>query len=101
MEDLTKTDPVLSIELQLREVTTEQDLGETTAKMLLEEFKSHFELADEWAQEAKALVVTNETQLETMVKAGDLRKVVAKKRIDIEKMISLNIYKILHILLHK
>lgn len=68
----------------LQVIVQESGLEPTKAQVLLENFSGYFELAAEWETKAKALVVTNETQVAEMKMAREGRLFLRSKRIDVE-----------------
>jgi len=75
----------MSDENQLALIVSESGLDESKAAVLLENFQGFFELAGEWEQKAKVLVVTNESQVAEMKMAREGRLFLKEKRVAVEK----------------
>jgi len=73
----------MSDKLQL--IINDSGLETTKARVLLENFKDYFDIADEWETKAKAIVVTDEKQKPDMAMARVGRLFLRDKRIAIEK----------------
>ncbi len=72
------------MENQLQIIVKESGLEPTKAKFILEKFQDYFEVASEWEKKAKALVVTNESQVAEMEMARTGRLFLREKRIAVE-----------------
>jgi len=70
---------------KLQVIIQDSGLETTKARVLLENFKDYFDIADEWETKAKAIVVTNENQKPDMAMARIGRLFLREKRIAIEK----------------
>ena len=66
-------------------IVQQSGLETTKARHIMEQFERFFGVADEWELEAKALIVTDETQTEDMARARQGRLFLKNTRIDIEK----------------
>jgi len=73
------------MENQLVQVINESGLDKTKAQILLENFSNYFEIATEWENKAKALVVTSVEQKAEMKMAREGRLFLKEKRVNIEK----------------
>ena len=71
-------------ENQLQVIVQESGLEPSKAKYILEKFQDYFEVASEWEKKAKALVVTNESQVTEMEMARTGRLFLREKRIAVE-----------------
>lgn len=80
MKELEKTQ-----ENQLAVIINESGLEKTKAQILLDNFSGYFELASDWDQKAKTLIVTNENQVAEMKMAREGRLFLRDKRVAIEK----------------
>lgn len=69
----------------LQVIVRESGLEIAKAQFVLEKFQSYFEIAAEWEQKAKSIVVTNESQTAEMQMARVGRLFLRDKRIDVEK----------------
>lgn len=67
-------------------VIKEQGLKETQSKMLLDKFTGFFEEASKWEKEASAIVITDESQVEEMAKAREIRLALKNIRVNAEKV---------------
>lgn len=74
------------MENQLQKIVAESGLDTTKAQFMLEKFQGYFEIAAEWEQKAKAIVVTSETQTADMQMARVGRLFLRDKRIAVEKV---------------
>jgi hypothetical protein len=72
-------------ENQLVKIVTESGLDKTKSQVLLENFSNYFELAADWENKAKMLVITNISQIAEMKMADEGRKFLKQKRIEVEK----------------
>jgi len=70
---------------KLQVIINDSGLETTKARVLLENFKDYFDIADEWETKAKAIVVTDENQKPDMAMARVGRLFLRDKRIAIEK----------------
>lgn len=70
---------------QLVTIIQESGLEQSKAKFILDNFQKSFALADEWANKARAIVVTNENQKDDMKIARIGRLALREERIRIEK----------------
>jgi len=68
----------------LQVIVQESGLEPTKAQVLLDNFSGYFELASEWEQKAKMLVVTNESQVAEMKMAREGRLFLRSKRVEVE-----------------
>jgi hypothetical protein len=59
-------------------------LDTTKAKYLLEQFQDYFEIASDWERKARAITVTDESQIAEMKMAREGRLFLRAKRIDVE-----------------
>jgi fused signal recognition particle receptor len=71
---------------QLSIIVKDSGLVESKAKIILEKFQDAFELADEWANKARAIKVTSGDQLSEIECAREGRKVLQQKRLSIERI---------------
>jgi hypothetical protein len=69
---------------KLQIIVKESGLEITKANVILERFKDYFQIAGEWEQKAKNIVVTNETQKADMAMARVGRLFLRDKRLEIE-----------------
>lgn len=72
--------------MNLQMIIAESGLEISKAKTLLDQFQNFFELADQWELSAKTLVVSNDTDIETMAIAGKALVKVKEKIKEIEKV---------------
>jgi len=72
-------------ENQLAVIVKESNLPETKAKFILDRFTHYFNMADEWAKKAKAIIVTKPEQKAEMAMARAGRLFLRDQRIDVEK----------------
>ena len=70
---------------QLQTIVRESGLEPTKARTILTLFQNYFEIADEYAIKAKAIVVTDGSQTAMIEAARDVRLFLRDKRIAIEK----------------
>jgi len=70
---------------KLAVIVKESGLESTKAKVILEKFQDYFEVAAEWEEKAKTIVVTDENQLVDMKLARTGRLFLREKRTAIEK----------------
>jgi len=70
---------------KLQLIINDSGLETTKARVLLENFKDYFDIADEWETKAKTIVVTDEKQKPDMAMARVGRLFLRDKRIAIEK----------------
>jgi len=70
---------------QLQVLVDESQLDTTKAKVLLDKFSNYFDIASEWEQKAKSIVVTDESQTADMEMARVGRLFLREKRISVEK----------------
>lgn len=68
----------------LKVIVEESGLEQSKAQVLLEKFQDYFKLADEWEKKAKAVVVTDASQIAEMKMAREGRLFLKGKRVDIE-----------------
>jgi colicin import membrane protein len=73
------------MENQLAKVINESGLDKTKAQVLLENFSNYFEIASDWENKAKALVITNIEQKAEMKMAREGRLFLKEKRVAVEK----------------
>src|SRR3990167_10573117 len=73
-------------ENQLQVIVRESELEPAKAKVLLENFQNYFEIASEWEQKAKAIIVTSELQKDDMAMAKIGRLELKEKRIAVERV---------------
>lgn len=66
-------------------IIKESGLEQTKAQILLDKFTNYFQIAAEWEAKIKGLNVTNPSQKAEMKMAGEARKFLKAKRIDVEK----------------
>jgi len=69
---------------QLAVIINESGLEKSKAQILLENFSNYFEIASEWEQKAKSLIVTREDQKAEMKMAREGRLFLKEKRVAIE-----------------
>lgn len=79
MEDITPQ------KNELVKIITESGLGKGKGQELMDNFLNFFELADDWNTKADALVITNISQKAEMKMAGEGRKFLKSKRVELEK----------------
>src|SRR3990167_6876020 len=72
------------MENQLQIIVKESGLEQSKAKFILENFQNYFEIADDWAKKARAIVVTDENQKAEMQMARAGRLFLREKRIAVE-----------------
>lgn len=72
-------------ESPLVQIVEQSGLETTKANYILEKFKDFFTVASEWEQKAKALKVTNVSQVAEMKMAREGRLFLKAKRIEVEK----------------
>lgn len=70
---------------QLEQIVQESGLETTKAQVILGQFKDYFDIAGEWEEKAKAIVVTDASQTADMEMARVGRLFLREKRIAIEK----------------
>ena len=70
---------------QLQTIVQQSGLEPSKAEYILKEFQNYFQIAGEWEQKAKAIVVTNENQKAEMQMARAGRLFLREKRIAVEK----------------
>lgn len=70
---------------QLALIVRNSGLVEAKAKILLDNFSNYFEIAADWERKAKAIIVTDPTQMAEMQMARTGRLFLREKRIAIEK----------------
>jgi len=70
---------------KLMVIVKESGLEQTKANFILEKFQDYFLIADDWAQKAKVIIVTNASQKAEMEMARTGRLFLQHKRTDIEK----------------
>lgn len=68
----------------LQVIVKESGLEQSKAQVLLDNFSDYFKIASEWEVKAKALAVTDETQIVEMKMAREGRLFLRSKRIDVE-----------------
>jgi hypothetical protein len=73
------------MENQLVKVINESGLDKTKAQVLLENFSNYFEIAADWENKAKTLVVTSIEQRAEMKMAREGRLFLKEKRVAVEK----------------
>ncbi len=71
---------------QLVTLVNESQLEPSQAKHILEQFQDYFEIAAEWEQKAKTIVVTKDTQVAEMEMARSGRLFLRAKRIAVENV---------------
>lgn len=69
---------------QLAVIVKQANLDETKSKSIQESFNGFFEIASEWEQKAKAIIVTDESQKDLMKQAREGRLFLKSKRVDVE-----------------
>jgi len=72
-------------ENKLQVIVRESGLETTKAQFILEKFQNYFEIASDWEEKAKTLIVTNENQQAEMEMARVGRLFLRDKRIAVEK----------------
>jgi uncharacterized membrane protein YqiK len=72
-------------ETQLATIVSESGLDESKAEVLLANFSDYFKIAAEWERKAKALQVTDESQVAEMKMAREGRLFLKEKRVAVEK----------------
>lgn len=70
---------------ELTKIAEESGLPQTKSQALLEIFQEYFGIAAEWEEQAKSIKVTDESQIELMLKAREGRKFLQEARIKLEK----------------
>lgn len=70
---------------QLQTIVAESGLETTKARVILEQFEDSFAMAEEWEIKAKAIVVTDGSQVDAIAQAREGRLFLREKRIAIEK----------------
>lgn len=70
---------------QLIKIITDSGLEKSKADVLLAQFAEYESLAAEWETKAKSIIITDESQVALMVQAGEARKIMKTKRVEIEK----------------
>jgi len=73
-------------ENQLAVVVKEQNLEPTQSDMLLKKFSGFFEEASKWEKEAMAIQITDESQVEEMSKAREIRLALKDIRVNADKV---------------
>ena len=73
------------MENQLLKIVKEIGLDQSKSQVLLAKFQNYFEIAAEWENKAKMLLVTNESQKTEMKMAREGRLFLKEKRIAVEK----------------
>lgn len=73
------------MENQLVKVINESGLDKTKAQVLLENFSKYFEIAADWENKAKSLVVNDISQVAEMKMAREGRLFLKEKRVAVEK----------------
>ena len=74
------------MENQLVKIIQQNGLEQTKADYVLEKFNGFFAMASEWEQKAKAIVVTDASQLTEMKMARECRLFLKGKRVEVEKV---------------
>lgn len=69
---------------QLSVIVKQANLDKTKSKAIQESFNGFFEIASEWEQKAKAIIVTDESQKDLMKQAREGRLFLKSKRVDVE-----------------
>jgi len=72
-------------EKSLQVIVQESGIEETKAQYLLDNFQEYFAIAADWETKAKAIVVTDESQVAEMKMAREGRLFLRQKRIAVEK----------------
>lgn len=72
------------MENQLVKIVNESGLEKSKAEILLANFTDYFEIAAEWENKINQLVVNDVSQITEMKMAGEARKFLKQKRIDVE-----------------
>ncbi len=75
----------MSEETKLEIIVRDSGLDSTKANILLMQFQDYFKMAAEWEVKAKAIVVTDDTQVGDMQMARAGRLFLKEKRVSIEK----------------
>lgn len=70
---------------KLIQIVSESGLEKTKAQTLLDNFTNYFELAADWEQKTKNLIVTDVSQIAEMKMAREGRLFLKQKRVDVEK----------------
>jgi len=73
------------MENELVKIVKKSGLEKTKAQYMLDNFTDFFEIAKEWEIKAKAIKITNATQITEMKMAREARLFLRGKRIDVEK----------------
>lgn len=73
------------MENKLQIIIKESGLEKTKAQILLDNFSNYFDLAADWENKTKSLVVTDISQIAEMKMAREGRLFLRSKRIDVEK----------------
>ena len=73
------------MENQLAVIVKESGLEQTKAQVLLSNFSNYFEIAAEWENKSKVLIVTDESQKAEMKMAREGRLFLKEKRVNVEK----------------
>ena len=73
------------MENQLQVIVDESGLEKSKAQIILDKFQDYFEVAALWEKEAEEIVVTDASQTDIIEQAKLGRKILASKRIEIEK----------------
>lgn len=69
---------------QLAQIVNESGLEKTKAQVLLDNFSNYFQIASEWENKSKILLVTDESQITEMKMAREGRLFLKEKRIAVE-----------------
>jgi len=70
---------------QLQLIVQQSGLEQSKAQYILEKFQDYFEIAAEWEQRAKTIVVTSANQVMEMQAARTGRLIMREKRLDVER----------------
>lgn len=73
------------MENQLVKIVKESGLEQSKSQVLLANFQNYFEIAAEWENKAKMLIVTNESQKAEMKMAREGRLFLKEKRVAVER----------------
>lgn len=73
------------MENNLQQIVIESGLEQTKSKIILDRFNDYFEIAHEWEQKAKSILITDDSQVAEMNMARVGRLFLREKRIAIEK----------------
>lgn len=83
------TEEELEVEIlprnELQVIVQNSGLEQSKAQFMLEQFTDHYKMAAEWAKKAKAIIVTDETQVVNMKMARTGHLFLREKRLEIEK----------------